>query len=128
MTDAFPCLIVEIPGQIRNPLNSHWGHFKYSRWKERWRRDVSTLVRMEVNRGPWAGIDLSLPKDITIKAYVRSCFDEDGLAAACKPIRDALQGIMIDSDHPSHGHDIKYAQEIDRRHPLRVVIRIALRA
>ena len=51
MTDLFPSLVVEIPGQVRNPLNQSWGHFKYSRWKQQWRCDVSTLVRAAVNRG-----------------------------------------------------------------------------
>jgi len=64
------------------------------------------------------------PRRVRFELLVARLFDDDALAPACKPIRDALLGMpvggitlcaLIHDDSPRSGHVFAYAQRPVRR-------------
>ncbi len=109
-------LLVWVPGIIRNPLNHTWHWAKRRRWAREW-RDTTHLVLTSRRNGTgrdWWTVDLAVPKQVTFTAHLWNRLDTDGLQAALKPVRDALQGIVIQHDGPACGHTFIYDQVIDR--------------
>ena len=121
-------LTVTIPGRIKSVgqnRGTRWGKGDYNR---KWRFAAGVIVKEQMRLKGWLGIDPALPKAIVFKSYTRNFLDDDNLRPAFKPIRDALKDAgVINDDRPSAGHTFDYQQEIDRKSPLRVAIRIALR-
>jgi hypothetical protein len=126
---------------LTNPLNSrrHWRAVWAS--SRTWRTKTAdvALVAMVKASGK-VGLrrvieihDPARPRRITFRAHVARRFDDEGLIAACKPIRDALcppmlswrrgrmvgaaGAEMIHSDGPDSGHEFRYEQIVDRANP-----------
>ena len=104
-----------VPGALRNPLNGsagrHWA--VRARWARQWRGATAMLVRA-FERG--AAPDPAAPKRVTFVAHVWQRFDDDGLRAALKPVRDGLGDAgLIHDDSPRSGHVFDYRQLVDRR-------------
>lgn len=128
MTSPLPCLLVEIPGQIKSMANRSGSWHVKAEYARTWRFSTKVLVMEARGRNGWATIGPDIPKEITFKAYTRNPMDDDNLRSGLKAVRDGLQDAqIIQNDRPSAGHVFIYQQEIDRKHPLRVVIRIAVR-
>jgi hypothetical protein len=111
---AIPLLDVFIPGKLVNPLNNSWGSwYKHARISRAWREKTALHLLLLRNRRAWlpAMHPLAEPKRITFTAYVGAPWDDDAIPAACKPVRDALVGIVIQGDDPSCGHEFVYRQE-----------------
>jgi hypothetical protein len=66
------------------------------------------------------------PKAITLVGYVARKFDDDGLQAAMKSVRDGLQDCrLIHSDGPDSGHVFEYAQVVDKtRRGVEITVRL----
>jgi hypothetical protein len=96
-----------VPGPITNGLNAreHWAaRYRRSRFE---REKVRALTLVALQRRTMA----PGPKLIELAAYVGLRFDDDGLVAACKHLRDGLIGAgLIESDAPSAGHTFAYSQ------------------
>ena len=103
-----------VPGKVTNPLNGSHGHWRVrAAWAKRWR--TQTELRCFGARVTHMGWTLSwTPKRITFTVHVARRFDDDNLAAICKPIRDGLQGSIIHNDGPDCGHTFIYQQIVDR--------------
>ena len=128
MTDL-PCLLVTIPGQIKSMANARGSWHGKAAYSAKWRHDTKTLVAEAMQRQGWFGIAATVPKEITFKAYTWNPLDDDNLRSGLKACRDALQDAgIIQNDRPSAGHHFEYQQQTDRRNPLRVAIKIAIRA
>jgi len=103
-----------VPGGLQNPLNgslsrAHWS--RKAKWAKAWKaRTRAIWLHEEVGPLP----DLHRPKRITFTARVGSLWDDDNLPAGIKPVRDALIGLVIQSDAPDSGHMFIYTQIIDR--------------
>lgn len=116
-----PCVLV-------NPLNAreHWGTRakRTKAHREAVALAIWTCFHDPHGRGSkWTVVNPRAPKAITFAANVARKFDDDGLVAACKALRDGLQdGGLIVSDAPDHGHVWTYTQEIQR--PLGVLFTI----
>lgn len=101
-----------IPGRLRNPLNGSHRHWATRfQWGKDWRTKTAFLILRERPR-----YRADAPKRIAFRARVWSLFDDDGLRAALKPVRDGLRdaGIVHD-DSPRSGHEFVYEQVVDRR-------------
>lgn len=120
-----------LPCRLQNLTNTR-GHWSVRHRYSRQLRALTAALGKEASR------DVELhpdePKHIKFIAYVRRRFDEDGLQAAVKPIRDGLQipapalvkngrvvrqaqvgcGI-IHSDGIRSGHQFEYQQETIKR-------------
>lgn len=113
-----PLLDVFVPGALRNPLNSSWGSWhKHARIARDWREKTTMQLLAIRNLRTWlpAMHPLTEPKRITFTAYTGAPWDDDAIPGACKPVRDALVGILIHSDAPDSGHEFVYRQETRRQ-------------
>ena len=114
-------LVAWIPGRLKNPLNGSQGVSRAGRiWRtterREWRSRTMLVVRDAMNRSRWRYSPLH-GAVVVLTAYVWNRFDEDGLAAALKPVVDGLvDATLIDGDGPSSGHRFERRQEINRRH------------
>ena len=114
-------LTIFVPGRLTNPLNGSWGHWsKHARIARRWRNSTSMAVYWTKASHPVSYPALgpaSTPKAVTLTVHTGGIWDDDGLPAACKPLRDGLRDAgMIDDDTPTSGHRFTYLQRIDRKH------------
>ena len=125
-------LTVFIATRLVNPTNARPAHWSQrSSPAKRQREAVATTVWAEL-RDPRRGVYWHItatarsPKAITLTAYVARKFDDDGLQAACKSIRDGLQDCgLIQSDGPDSGHVFEYHQVIDRtRRGVAITVRL----
>src|SRR4030095_10874013 len=108
---------VLVPGGLTTPLNSSWGSWhKHARISRAWREKTTMQLLAIRNARTWlpAMHPLAEPKRITFTAYTGARWDDDALPGACKPIRDALVGLVIQADDPRCGHEFLYRQEIRR--------------
>lgn len=111
-----------VGGRLRNPLNGSYGHWaKHARWARDWRERTHLAIFEAVAAGPEAvfraaqRMDPKAPKRVTFAALVPSRFDDDNLAACCKPLRDALKDAgLIHHDGPQSGHAFVYKQKAAR--------------
>ncbi len=112
----FEPLEVWVPGILRNPMNKTWHWAKRRRWAREWRDRAHCVLTSRRNglARDWGRVDLTAPKRITFLAHVWNRMDTDGIESALKPVRDALQGILIHNDGPTCGHEFVYRQQIDR--------------
>lgn len=70
------------------------------------------LHALRSRQPPWPA---ATPKRVTFTASVWNAFDDDGLAAALKPYRDACRSMrLINDDRPSAGHVFVYEQRVER--------------
>lgn len=104
-----------IPGQLANAQNSlsraHWT-VKMA-WARSWHDRTNLCFGPAARERPWPP---SLPKRVTFLAHVRRRFDDDGLRAALKPVRDELRALgLIQNDSPRSGHAVVYEQELTQR-------------
>lgn len=119
-------LIAWIPGPIFNPLNGSQGQTKYGRIfraKERksWRERTELCVKDAMNRAKWKwgplGNGLEPDGRVVLTAFVRNLFDDEGLAAALKPVVDGLvDAKIIAGDSPRHRTIFERRQTIERKH------------
>jgi hypothetical protein len=114
-----------VPGKLTNPLNgslsrAHWSVKR--KWALSWQAATWNALNALITSG-WAPAP-EVPKCVTFHAQTAKTFDDDGLRAALKPVRDALMGFpastprlfrVIHSDAPDSGHEFVYAQRIDRK-------------
>lgn len=126
-------LIAWIPGPIHNPLNGSQGTTKYGRIfraKERWRERTCLCVKDAMNRAKWRYEPLGNGRTynglVTVTAFVWNLFDEDGLAAALKPVVDGLvDAELVYSDGPTSKTKFVRRQVIERKHRgVEVVVQI----
>lgn len=120
-----------IPCRLQNLTNTR-GHWSVRHRYSSQLRAITAALGTEASRG--MEVHPEAPKAITFIAYVRRRFDEDGLQAALKPIRDGLQvpapavvndGRMvkaaqvgcglIHSDGIHGGHQFNYRQELVKK-------------
>jgi hypothetical protein len=130
-------LAVWVDGKLTNPLNGQYVHWtKHRRWAKTWRERAGEALAFAMEneflrfRGSAARTIAAVPKAITFRAHVAREWDDDGLRAGLKPIRDALKDLhVIDDDRPSAGHVFTYTQIINAKRDARrgVEIRVTLR-
>jgi hypothetical protein len=73
---------------------------------------MCALMALRSRQPPWPA---ETPKRVTFTASVWNEFDDDGLAAAIKPYRDACRSMrLIHDDRPSAGHQFVYTQCVAR--------------
>lgn len=140
-------LTVFVAGRPYNALNNNsrsWG--KHERLRREWRERTANRIfekcapdeRMRPHSLLWTWKP-ETPKVITFTVYGPSRFDDDGLAAVCKSVRDALgprgprkPGVgIIQDDRPSAGHVFVYEQAKPTRKAgsvYGVAIRVELKA
>lgn len=124
-------LIAWIPGRLRNPLNSSHGHWAVkARERKGWRERTTLCLKDAANR---AGIALDARSDcdhngrrcwhaceakvVVLTAFVWNLYDEDGLAAALKPVVDGLVDAgLLDRDDTKSRHRVERRQAINRQH------------
>lgn len=105
---------VFVPGKVRRQDNGQQGSWKR---KAGYRKSWQERVKIHVLPHRYLKLDPKAPKTIRLLANVFNLYDEDGLAAALKPIPDALvKAGVIHSDKPfeKSGHLILRGQRIDR--------------
>lgn len=109
-----------VPGRLRNPLNGSWGFWhKHARLAKDWRTRTAQAVLVEGilrNRGIIQPFHPTAPKLVTFTAHTWNHWDDDeGINAACKPIRDGLvDARLLHSDAADSGHVFVYKQVMDR--------------
>ncbi len=120
-----------IPCRLQNLTNTR-GHWSVRHRYSSQLRAITAALGVEASRG--TEVHPEEPKVVKFTAYVRRRFDEDGLQAALKPIRDGLQvpapavvndGRMvkaaqvgcgiIHSDGIHSGHRFEYQQELVKK-------------
>lgn len=112
MLAATAALVIAVPGQIRNPLNSTLSLWKHRRLVKAWRDRTAEHARVALLLLPaWREVDPRAPKRVTFHATVARVFDDDNLRAAIKPLRDGLRDArVIHDDDPGSGHRFAYEQ------------------
>jgi hypothetical protein len=127
-----------VPGRLTNPLNSRRGWRAVWSSSRDWRRRTADAALVAMVKASSVGSlkqviaihEPQTPRQITFRAHVWRLFDDEGLVAACKPVRDGLcpptlswrRGRMvaaagaelIHSDAPDSGHEFRYEQVVDR--------------
>lgn len=103
-----------VPGELRNFANRKAGHWGVeARYREGWHQRTAAaflLIR------PRILLPAGLPKRVLFFCYTYNHFDSDGLANACKPIRDQLvKDAIIHADDRKSGHQFAYEYQIRRR-------------
>jgi len=129
MTTELGVLVVELPITVTNPLNE-WRHWAHVRRVAKFERKLTRrLVAVALGRAYQLEAPPSRPKRIELHVYHGRLFDDDGLVAALKHVRDGLiDAKVIDDDRPSAGHEFVYGQTAgvpDRQR--RVTLTITLR-
>jgi hypothetical protein len=100
-----------LPARIVNALNrrQHWT--ATARRAQEQRDGVAAAVLGELGRRFQLAAPPSAPKAIRFEARVGQAFDDDGLRAALKHVRDGLiDARLIDDDGPTSGHAFAYSQ------------------
>lgn len=102
-----------LPWKLTNQLNGSHGHWA-PRAKDRKRlREASHVLARRMTRPLTA--EASRPKRITFELRTWNPWDDDALAAACKPLRDGLMDAgVIHQDGPASGHRFVYTQSVAR--------------
>ena len=97
-----------VPGRVTNPLNGSHRHWTaHARWAHAW-RERTQAAWLAAGRPTWAG-----PATVTFTVTAPRRFDDDGLAACVKPVRDQAVRCLLDSDDgPACGHRFVYKQEV----------------
>ncbi len=107
-----------VPGRLTNPLNGSWGGWaKHARLARRWRQSTTMAVSaagyLVIREGRAHASD---PKHVRFLVHTGAPWDDDNLAAACKPLRDGLRDAgLIHDDGAKSGHRFEYAQRVNRR-------------
>jgi hypothetical protein len=109
-------LIAWVPGRLRNPLNAgkgeHWS--ATARERKAWRERTFLCVKSAMNESKWR-YGAGWPKLVVFTAYVWNLYDDDGLSAALKSVRDGLVDAgILNRDDPKSGHKFEYRQQIER--------------
>lgn len=109
-------LRIFVPGPVRNPLNGQHGHWsKHRTWAKRWREATEYHLFVANWNGGNPKVSLTAPKRITFTVVSPREWDDDNLAAAVKPVRDALVSMrVVHGDAPRHGHTFVYRQRRGR--------------
>lgn len=107
---------VFVPGKVRRQDNGSQGSWRAKAgYRKAWQNRVRAhLLEASVHM---MKLDPTAPKTVRLIANVFNLYDFDGLAAALKPIPDALvKGGVLHSDRmfAQSGHLILRAQRIDR--------------
>lgn len=101
-----------VPVTLVNPLNARQ-HWAWTSRRARKQRDAVASTVLLVLGHTWrvtANL-VSRPKCVRFDAYVGRAFDDDGLIAALKHVRDGLRDVgLIADDGPQHGHVFTYHQ------------------
>ena len=110
-------LIAWVPGRLRNPLNGAHGHWAVAaRERKAWRARTTLCCKAAMNRARWRYGPLT-GAVVVLTAYVWNLYDEDGLAAALKPVVDGLcDAKLLNGDGPAAHHRFERRQAINRRH------------
>ena len=119
-------LIAWIPGRLRNPLNGAHGHWApRARERKDWRIRTQLCCQDAMHRSRWKYSPL-VGARVVFTAYVWNRYDEDGLAAALKPVLDGLvDARLLKTDGPDGRHRIERRQAIERKHRgVEVVVQI----
>lgn len=116
-TDAFVCstgaVQCFVSGKLKNPLNGAWGHWsREARYRQNWKLNTRAVILRALHGQT---VCLSRHKRVTFIAQTWGLFDDDGLRAALKPVRDALVGLVIHADDPRSGHVFEYKQVVERQ-------------
>lgn len=120
-----------VPGKLVNPLNNRKGWRAVWAVSKGWRERTAVIAGLSVPPRSPLRAQPSTPKRVTFQAQVSRRFDDDGLRAALKPVRDALMPSarsrsrrgyalgcgVIHSDAPDSGHEFLYEQVVDRQNP-----------
>lgn len=104
-----------VRGIVKNPLNGSHGHWRVrAAWAKQWRQQ--TIYAADKAMGCAFHVEsMDDPRRITFTAHVARRFDDDNLAAICKPVRDGLQDAgIIHNDGPDCGHTFVYKQVVDK--------------
>ena len=114
-------MTIFVTGKLANPLNNSHGHwFKHARTARSWRERTAHAVLEYVltHGGTAARPPAAAPKRVRFRAHTWNIWDADeGLNAACKPIRDGLVDAgVLHSDAADSGHQWIYGQVMDRAH------------
>jgi hypothetical protein len=109
-------LTVFVPGPLRNPQNGPRGRTWWAQAAvtAAWRGRTAQRARVAVLMRPGPRIESQTPKALTFTVYTARAWDDDeGVNAACKPVRDGLiDGGVIHGDGPESGHTFTYRQTI----------------
>ena len=110
-------LLAWVPGRLTNPLNGSHKHWAVkARDRKGWREVTALCVGSAMRIANW-GYAPFFPKVVILTAFTWNTYDDDGLAAALKPVVDGLRDArLIHSDDPQSGHRIERRQVIDRKH------------
>jgi hypothetical protein len=123
--DAPPgAIVVTLPIRLHNPLNGshgHWSKKAKERQEHRWFSALTVRSRLSVLGRPLA---VGGQFVITLTRISPKPFDDDGLAAACKGIRDGIADALGRDDGPKSGLTWKYEQKRGavREHAVRIQI------
>jgi hypothetical protein len=103
-------LAIFVSGRLLSALNAPaWIWQKRQRYAKQWRARVAEVL-LEVGARVPPG-----PKHVTFLAATHNRMDSDNLAAALKPIRDALvECRVLSGDAEQDGNTFDYQQKIDR--------------
>lgn len=97
-----------------NGSHGHWS--KHRRWAKDWRERTHQHLFVAL-RGRRGLPPATAPKRVVFFASTANAWDDDGLRAGMKPVRDALKDAgVIHDDAPASGHVFVYTQQIDRAH------------
>ena len=94
-------------------MRGHW--YKHARWAKtrKEKAEFCILHALQSRKAPWPP---ELPKRVTFVATVGASWDDDNLASAIKPYRDACKSMgLINDDRPSAGHKFVYEQRTERK-------------
>ena len=110
MTDDNRALTIWLPVKLINALNART-HWTVDAKRAQLQRDAVCAAVLQALGRRHVRVAASVPKSVTFVAHVARLFDDDGLPAALKHVRDGLiDAGLISGDGPIHGHRFTYTQ------------------
>lgn len=107
-----------VHGRLINGKNQSqgWQQKAWGRYKRDWKDSVFNVLLATRTLFP-SMLSATTPKTVAFICRTHGQMDDDGLALACAPIRDALtEAGVISGDAPRDGNSFVYSQRIDRTH------------
>jgi hypothetical protein len=117
-----------LPAKLVNTLNART-HWAVDAKRARQQRDaVCAAVLEALGHAYQLRVGPAVPKHVRFAAAVAKAFDDDGLQAALKHVRDGLiDARILDDDAPDSGHVFEYTQTLAGRTPRGVQITVTVR-
>jgi hypothetical protein len=128
MREDLRVLTFWLPARLVNTLNTRT-HWAVDAKRARRQRDaVCAAVLEALGRTYSLRVGPAEPKRVRFAAHVARLFDDDGLQAALKHVRDGLiDARILDDDAPESGHVFEYAQYLAKKMPRGVQITVTVR-